>query len=364
MDKMAHFFECLLPISICNLECEYCYLIQQNRRKMKNEEFSYSVKHMIKALTVKRLGGICYFSLCGTGETMLQKGIVELVEGLLREGHYVNITTNGTITNKLQRLTMLEQKYREKVQIAFSFHYIELKKKDQLKTFFDNVKMIKAAGISILVQLNLYDGYINDIELIKKMCIEEIGAMPQVALTRKENGKSFSIMSEKTEKEYHELGRGFESPLFEFTFQNFNVRRKEFCYAGDWSAILNMKTGIMSACYGCGKSQNIFENLDKKICFEAIGHNCKNRYCINSSHFMALGVIPKIETPTYVELRNREEAKWYSKKMEIFLSQKFSDSKKEYGIVKKIYVDIKGKSRYMYHGIIYIISKVYKGIRG
>lgn len=348
MEKMAHFFECLLPVSICNLECEYCYLIQQNRRAMRNELFDYDVEHMIKALSMNRLGGCCYFSLCGAGESFLQKGIIELVKGLLQEGHYVNVTTNGTITKKIDEIISLEPCIREKLQIAFSFHYLELKKQEKIEEFFENVKKTRKAGVSILVQLNLYDGYLEHLEEIKKICIEKIGAMPQVALTRKEDKKNFFIMTEKSKEVYYDIGKTFNSPLFEMTVKNFNVKRREFCYAGDWTATIDMKRGIMSPCYKCGRTQNIFENIETDIKFEAIGHNCRNAYCINSSHFMALGVIPEKKVPTYVGLRNREEADWYNDRMKSFLSQKFIDSKEEYSMCKKCYIDIKQKSFRIY----------------
>ena len=30
-----------------------------------------------------------------------------------------------------------------------------------------------------------------------------------------------------------------------FTFKNFMVKRTEYCYAGEWSGVLDMKTGIL-----------------------------------------------------------------------------------------------------------------------
>ena len=32
---IKRFFECLIPVTICNLECEYCYVIQREYRNMK-----------------------------------------------------------------------------------------------------------------------------------------------------------------------------------------------------------------------------------------------------------------------------------------------------------------------------------------
>ena len=133
------------------------------------------------------------------------------------------------------------------------------------------------------------------------------------------------------------------SPLFDFTCKNFMVKRKEFCYAGKWSAKLNLGTGEMTACYGNGVCQNIFKDLSKDIQFKAIGNNCRFKYCFNSSHFMSLGVIPELPTPSYGSLRNRKDACWYTKTMENFLSERLCDHNKQYNNREKTKVNLEMK---------------------
>ena len=43
--KPKRFIECLLPVTICNLKCSYCYIIQGNRRDMKKQ--IYNIHHNI-----------------------------------------------------------------------------------------------------------------------------------------------------------------------------------------------------------------------------------------------------------------------------------------------------------------------------
>jgi len=341
---MQKFFECLIPITTCNLKCSYCYVIQQNRRTSNQIDFKYSPEHIGNALNQARLGGASYISICGLGETLLPKEIANILYHILKQGHFVNITTNGTVTQRFKEIiNNLPSEFLQRLHFAFSFHYLELLRTNNLDTFFQNVKLSKNAGCSFLIQINLCDEYIPHWNNIKKIVKEHTGAYPQVALTRDESKKKYTILTGKTREKYISIGREMNSPLFEFTVKNFMIKRHEFCYAGDWSGTLNLATGILTSCYGYGISQNIFEDVNKPIKFEAIGRNCPFDFCFNSSHFMSLGVIPSIVTPSYAELRNREEVGWYSDKMRIFLSKKLSDENKEYTLSQKLAVNVKHK---------------------
>lgn len=340
--KPKRFIECLLPVTICNLKCSYCYIIQENRRDMKKADLQYSPQHIAKALSPERLGGVSFISICGAGETLIQKEAIDIVYELLKVGHYVNITTNGTITKAIDKISNFPKKYLDRLHMSFSFHYLELREKNLLNIFFDNIRSVRKAGVSILVQCNLNDEYIPYLEEIKKLCLENVGAYPQLCATREEYPQ-VSLRTKLSDEKYYQIGKQFNSPLFDFTMKNFKVKRKEFCYAGDWSGVLNLATGELRKCYGCGKAQNIFEDLSESIKFEAIGSNCPLSYCINSSHFMSLGIIPTMESPTYGALRNRISADWYSKTMRLFLEHKLSESNDEYSIIKKSKIDFKYK---------------------
>lgn len=354
-EKIKRFFECLIPITACNLKCSYCYVMQRENRKNKMANLKYSPEQIGRALTQKRLGGVCYFSICGAGETTLQLQLEDIVYNILKNGHYVNITTNGTVTKRLRDIIEMSKEYISHINFSFSFHYLELLNKGLLDVFFDNINMVKAEGASFVVQINMCDEYVPYLDEISRVCKERVGANPQVAATRKEekNLEHMELLTEYTPEEYKKLGDKFESPLFDFTMNNFNVKRKEFCYAGDWSGILDLSTGIMRRCYSSYIYQDIFKNPNEEIRFLAMGNNCGSPFCMNSSHFMSLGVIPEIETPTYECLRNRRDAKWYTNEMQKFLSQKLEDNNKEYSKYKKIFAN--------FIGIIdSIIRKIYR----
>lgn len=347
MEKITKFIECLVPVTICNLRCEYCYIIQEDRRKNELPNFKYTPKQIRKGLSQKRLGGTAYISICGAGETLLVEEVIQIVKELLEEGHYINITTNGTLSNRFEQIiSEISSGNLKRLHFAFSLHYVELKNKKLLEKFVDNIKKVKNAGCSYTLQMNLCDSYIEQFDEIKQFCNEQFGFLPQLAATRNENDEEeIKLFTKSSYEDYYEFGKKFNSELFEYTMKNFMKKRKEFCYAGEWSFILNLATGEMQQCYASRKRTDIFKDLDKKIDFRAIGANCRSPYCFNSSHFMSLGIIPDLrDEPTYAELRIRKES--YTEEMKSFLSQKLYDNNKEYGKYKKKTINIKGKIDY------------------
>jgi len=338
---MRRFIECLLPLTACNIKCSYCYVVQEGRRKNEKSNLKYSPAIIGKSLNKERLGGTSLISITASGETLIEPMLPDIVWEILKQGHFVNITTNGTLTKQISELLKKTSGYHSHLHISFSFHYVELLKRNLIDTFFDNIKRTRESGCSILLQINLSDEYVPYWDEIKRISKEKVGAYPQVALTRDESEGTYKIMTKMSEKEYFDKGREMKSPLFEFTCKNFMKKRREYCYAGYWSAKLNLATGMMTGCYGNGFKQNIFENPNEKIKFRPIGNHCCFKYCFNSSHFLSQGIIPELmPLPSYGELRNREDAKWYSLEMKEFLYAQFENFNKELPFYKKWYFNI------------------------
>lgn len=362
---MKRFFECLVPTTQCNLRCEYCYIIQENRRNNSNANFQFSPEHIGKALSSTRLGGVSYISICGSGETLIPKETVNIAYHILSQGHYVNITTNGTLTSRFNDIIdKVPKDWLQRLHFAFSFHYLELLRTNNVDVFFDNVKTIRKAGCSFLTQVNLYDGYLPYWNEIKKIVYEQTGSYPQVALTRDEKPNKMVHHSKLPFNEYIDIGEKMNSPLFRFTVDNFMKKRKEFCYAGDWSGKLNLATGVLRSCYQSGVSQNIFVDINKPIKFEAIGKNCRSPYCINSSHFLSLGVIPSYDAPSYASLRDRKEGYWYSDVMHNFLEKKLYEYNDQYSFRKKIYVTLKYRAIHLKKDMKNVLRRVKHNILG
>lgn len=345
MRKIKCFIECLIPVTVCNLRCSYCYVIQRDGRSGKIPELQYPIEVIKTALSQERFGGVCYFSICGAGETLAPKYTLDIVKALLENGHYANVTTNGTLSKRFEVLRSWSSQELSHLHFAFSYHYLELKRIGKLDVFFRNVSLVRSLGCSFVVQLNLCDEYLPYLDDIKETCQKNIGAFPQVAATRKELELNSKVLfeTELSDEEYIAVGKEFNSPLFDFTIKNFNVKRNEYCYAGAWAFQLDLLSGRLKPCYHSTRHQNIYKNVNKPIKRIPVGRSCGSLFCMNSSHFMSLGVIPELCTPTYSDLRDRPEAGWYSSEMKDFLNGKLGDANSEDKPFKRIMATLLGR---------------------
>lgn len=362
MEKIKRFVDCAVPVLTCNMRCPYCYIAQE--RKFLNDlpKFKYSAETIGQAFSSERWGGKIHINLCGGGETLLPPEITQILYEILKQGHYIAIVTNGTITKRIQEICEFPESFRNRVLFKFSFHYLELKRMNLLDRFFSNIDMVRNAGCSFSLELTPADYYIPYIDEIKRISVERLGALCHITVARKETDPDLPILTDLSKESYLNTWGSFDSNLFEFKMQTFNVKRREFCYAGDWVSYLNLGTGVLKQCY-CGRVlQNIFENPNEPIRWEAIGSNCPEPHCHNSHVWMTLGALPSIETPAYASMRDRITDKgdhWLNGEMHNFLSGKLKDNNVEYDEKQKREVNRKERIRV---GLSYGIRKVAKRV--
>ena len=193
-----------------------------------------------------------------------------------------------------------------------------------LKVFAKNVKKIAASKASFHVSFNLYEGYMDCLDEIKSYCLDNFGALPQVAIMRDQRS-GMKIHSSADFETYKKFGGEFKSPMFEFACENFLVnRRKYFCHAGQTSWFLDLATGNLARCYSEPPYFNAYDDLESKIPLVPVGRNCRAVYCINASFFVACGNIPEIDLPSYTALRDRPEAGWHKQTIKDALGKKFT----------------------------------------
>lgn len=309
---LKKFIDIYVPIEFCNFKCSYCYISQYDEKyhKTKNYKipFNYSPEVVKQALTQERLGGICHFNVCGGGETLIPEKLSEYVRVILENGHSVMIVTNGILTDRIKLYTAFPKSLRSRLGFKMSFHYLELKEKNLLKTFFENVKHIKSAGCSFSVELTSNDTYEPYIDEIKSVCMKELGALCHVSVPRDEPEDKIPLLSKHSLEEYNEIWKVFDSAMFDNKIKYWGQKRKEYCHAGEYTALLNLGNGNLTPCYRTrGMVQNIFENPTKPIIWCPVG-KCPIAHCFNAHSFLAFGNIPELNFCTYEEIRDRVDA--------------------------------------------------------
>lgn len=368
MDKIKRFIDCFVPVSTCNLRCHYCYITQHGLFKNKPPKFKYSPKQVAEALSKKRLGGTCLINFCGGGETLYAPDVIDYIKELLKEGHYVMVVSNGVLTPRYNEIIKFPKEHLNRLFFKFSYHYIELKKRNLLPIFWSNIKKIREAGASFTLEATPSDELIPFIDEMIKEAIENVGAANHVTVARDERDPAkLPILTSMTRDEYRNTWNKFDSSFFKYKESVFGIKRKEFCYAGDWSFYLNLGTGIMTQCYCSFKSQNIFKDPDKPIEFLAIGQNCREHHCYNAHAFLALGDIPELEAPTYAEIRNRvclDGSEWLRPDMKAFMSTKLYESNKEYSNDEKKDVNKKIRRLAIKKDTVKVVKNIIQHIKG
>ena len=342
MDKIKRLIIAHVPVSTCNLRCKYCYITVQNRWNAELPKFDHTVEEIGRALSKERLGGVCFVNLCGSGETLLPPVMVDIIKGILEQGHYVEVVTNGTASKRFDEIIKLSTNLLERLTFKFSFHYLELKRLNIFDIFFENIRKIKKAGCSFTVEMTPNDEFESHINDIKNMCIKELGALCHLTIARNDLEKEIPILSNHSLNEYAKIWSQFYSIMFDFKKTLFQVKRREFCYAGDWTAYINLGTGKITKCYCPTEVGNIFD-MSKTIKFEAIG-KCPIAHCYNGHAHLAFGVIPSLTTPTYADIRNRkciDGTEWINPRMKEFIMGKLKDNNAEYSNIKKNLLNLK-----------------------
>ena len=362
MEKIKRFINCSVPVNTCTLRCHYCYITQTGKFSEKLPVLKYTAEHIGKALSRERMGGICHINMCGGGETLLPPELPAIIRVLLEEGHYIMVITNGTVSKRFDEIVTFPKELLSHLCFKFSFHYLELKKRKLMDKFFDNIRKVKNAGCSFSLVFTSSDELIPYIYEMKEVCLQEVGALCHVTVARDESKTGFPILTNYSRKEYHSIWNTFQSPMFDFKLSVFGEKRKEFCYAGDWSFYLNLGTGDVRPCYNYYISQNIFEDLNRPVKFVAVGKHCREAHCFNAHALMTLGVIPELNTPPYSVIRNRKcmnGDEWLTPEMNEFISHKLVEANRVYSFWEKQFSTF----MYYYLGGVSFLRHIRKRIR-
>ncbi len=323
MDKINRLISLLIPMSICNLRCDYCYLShRENSYQNRQVIFKHPPSYIKKALSQKRLGGRAYINVCADGETLLAENIEEYIKALLEEGHYVEFVTNLTITSVLKKILALNSELLARLEFKCSLHYLELKRKNLLTTFAENVRHIWATGSSASIEIVPHDDLIPYIPELKEYSISIFGALPHVTIARDDTSLEKGYLTKLEIEEYDKIWSQFDSDFWKFKRSIFEKKITDFCYAGDKFLFVNMETGVANQCYRGNLKQNIFENIDEPIHFHPIG-KCLQNHCYNGHFLLTLGCVEKFTNIRYGNIRDRltnTGNSWLNPKFKSFLN--------------------------------------------
>lgn len=339
---MKRFIDIHVPVTRCNLQCHYCYVPQSNMRDAKETPMLYSPEHIGKSLSVDRLGGVCHINMCGLGETLIPNNIVEITREILKQGHYIMIVTNGTLTKRFHEFINLPVEYRKRLGFKFSFHYLELKRLGILDRFFENVQLVRENGMSFSLEMTPCDELEPYIDEIKEICYKYVGALCHLTIPRDMTKENIVLLSKHNFNTFYNIWKVFDSDMFEYKATLWGEQRSEFCYAGAWSGMLNIGNGNLRQCYGNCTRQNIMKDLSKPIEFIPMGHCCDMPHCYNSHSLLGLGCIPEIKGNYALErdrVDRRDNSHWLTKEMYDFLSNGMDSENIEYTLDEQKKVD-------------------------
>lgn len=337
-EKIVKRINATISTSGCNLRCEYCYLAQVKHKNHENTKaLRYSLETIFKACSKQRLGGTCIIQLIGDGETLLPSDVIPLIRGLLKEGHYVVVINNGTMTARIHELiecTELDETI-DHLMFTFSLHFLELEKRKLLDIFEDNINYVKMKKVSFDISLVCSDDYIAAADRIHGFCNQNLGGVVPSVLPADQydtGGNHIGMLSSYNQEIYYRnIKRAFPSFDIKYREDIENTDNHQFCYAGSWCFYVDFTTGRYSQCLrNEGPEHNFFEHLDEKLMAEPVGNRCRAPYCI-CGWTKTLNLIPGASKYEGVKKYiNEPKYKYMSEKMLRACYSNFAETNKEY----------------------------------
>ena len=267
-------------------------------------------------------------NFCAEGETLLTKDLDLYVKALVEEGHYAEVVTNLTVSKMLDKYLSWNKELLKRLEFKCSFHYLELKRKGWLDRFAENVHKIWAVGASANIELAPSDELVPYIDEVKEFSMKNFGALPHLTILRDDRTSNIEYLTKMSREDYDQTWKTFGSSFWEFKKSIFGKKQTGYCYAGAWSAYIDLATGDASGCYGRVDLGNVFDHPEKPFPYKAIG-KCPIAHCYNGHAMLTMGLIPHLNDVHYGALRDREKENggtWLQPELRNFFDGKLEDS--------------------------------------
>lgn len=317
-------------ITACNFHCSYCYVWRRFGFENGIVLSEHSPGEIRSRLSREKTGGTCFINLCARGETLLCPEVAELVYELLEEGHYVSVVTNGTVTKSIQRILSFPKALQRRMFFKLSFHYLELKKRSLFDLFWNNVNAIRDSACSYTLEITPSDDLVPYVDEIRNMFERKAdGALPHVSFARDSTRIDYDILSDYTVEEYNRIWGQFDSEMFRLKSDYYNQKIEEYCYAGQWSYLVNLLTGDIKSCYRQDVIGNLYSPSFEGFPDAPVGHDCHMAYCFNNHAFLAWGTVPEIRCQNYLAMRDRVDRNgkhWVKEPVRSFMKDKLYDT--------------------------------------
>lgn len=253
-----------------------------------------------------------------------------VIKELVCAGHYVNIVTNGILTDAFEKIIHIGIPM-EHLFFKFSFHYLELLRTNTLQTYIQNVTKMRKAGASYSIEMVASDDQMPYIEEIKKVCIEAFGALPHLTIPRDDRTEGIDLMTSYSMDEYKRIWESFDSELFRFKMHILYKKQSKSCMAGAWSYQINLLTGEIRQCVGHEIIGNLYEEMDKPLPQKKVGCACRLPYCYNGHVYYPMGNVVSFPAPFYYDVRDRVTVTgehWITNEMKEIFKQKLYENNK------------------------------------
>ena len=168
------------PMGACNHRCSFCAFDYIGYKPM-----SLDSNRLIKILKEMSILGVKSVQLAGTGEPLLHKHIIEIIEASSSFGLSVGVTTNGTMMNERFIQNALREIEWIKVSInggtPESYQSIHRSKKGDFEKVIKNLKSAvkekrkNQLGCTLGAQMLLLPENANEVETLAQICRDEIG---------------------------------------------------------------------------------------------------------------------------------------------------------------------------------------------
>lgn len=343
-----------VPGTMCNLRCKYCYISNcVDESHLIKPQYDYPLETMIKAFSPKRLKGLAEITVISGGETLIDNTVIPFIHGLLKQGHVVTVVTNLTLNEKIDQLLDFPEQYLKRLIVKGSLHWLELKRLNKIDDYFNNMNKVLKKGASSYPFLVVSDDYMPYLDEIKQTCLDRIGAVPHCTPSMvydekddiKRDGK-LKTSPECTTEFVKYIDEQFNSRIFDTSVRFLDVDVKQvFCYAGEWSFGVDLRSGAMVKCHACKPEANFYKHLNKLPKLLPIGNNCQIANCALQYNFVSEGIIPEVQgLLSYGAMLDRPEL--INEEVRKLLDFKYTDFRKQYSKEKQEKISQKVKKKF------------------